>query len=431
MKSNKYFFYSISILFLFRGVFSKYNLDFFSKIICEGLIFLWFLYVLTNPNFIFIKKPLKYGVLYLFWTALTAIIHHDNLYEYYSYSRYFLLSLMLLFISYNMYDFKRFTSFTLKAVDFFVLLQIIYCFFLFFTEGRLERNVGSMSSTGGSLATVWPLTFVPYYFLRFVIKGQWKNLFFIAGLIFLGYASGKRAVYFLIPISLFIIYYAFLGSKIFIKKKGIKRRVLFSGCFLFFVLLLGIASTESLSQGNGFSLESLTSAFNYVEEYSTQESAINGESIGRTSSTKNVFNGLWKDSNAFFGNGLTSVKGEFEFSKYNMGYGMTGLIRELISIGFIGGILYLLFYIILLAIMRKGKRYMLGLEFDKEVFWIWILGISGLISLLITALGYSRVFSQSLNPIVFVLISVGLSFKAIHITKLNFTSISTKEPNRI
>ena len=98
---------------------------------------------------------------------------------------------------------------------------------------------------------------------------------------------------------------------------------------------------------------------------------------------------------------------------------MTGLNRELISIGFIGGLLYILFYIKLLAMMSKGKHYMVGLAFDKEVFWIWILGVSGLISLLITALGYSRVFSQGLNPIVFVLIFVGISFRAIN--ELKFT----------
>lgn len=419
MKINKYFFYSISILFLFRGVFTLFNLDLFSKIISEALIFLWFLYVLKKPNFIFPRKPLQYGVLYLFWTAFAAIVNYDNLYEYYSYTRYFLLSLITLFISYNIYDFKRFISFTLKTIDFFVLLQITYCVFTFFTEGRLERNVGTMSSTGGSLATVWPLTFVPYYVLRFVIKGQWKNLAFVIGLVFLGYASGKRAVYFLIPISLIIIYYAFLGSKIFIYNTRIKPRLLLSISFLFFVLLLGISGTESLAQGNGFSLNSLDSAINYIGDYSTQESVLNGESIGRTSSTKNVFNGLWKDNNAFFGNGLTAVKGEFKFSKYKVGYGMTGLNRELISIGFIGGLLYILFYIKLLAMMSKGKHYMVGLAFDKEVFWIWILGVSGLISLLITALGYSRVFSQGLNPIVFVLIFVGISFRAIN--ELKFT----------
>ncbi len=414
MKTSIYFFYTISALVLFRGVFAFFSLDFFSKLLSEALILAWFIYEFKKPKYLFSKSIKFYAFLYLLWIGFVAILGGDNLYEYYLYSRYFILSFMMLYISYNIYDFKRYTSFTLKAIDLFVLLQIIASVVFFFALGRLERIVGTMSTSGGSLATVWPLTFAPYYFLRYVIKGQWKDIGFIAGLVFIGFASGKRAVYFLIPISLIIIYYVFLGSKLFFKKKGIKRRVLFSAGFLFFALLLGISGTESLAQGNGFSLKSLDSAINYAEKYSTNKNVMNGESIGRTSSTINTFNALWIGSNPIFGNGLTALKGEITYSRYEVGYGVTGLIRELISVGFIGGIIYILFYIKLLAMMRKGKRYMLGSLFDKEVFWIWILGISGLTSMLITILGYSRVFSQSLNPIIFVLISVGISFRAIN-----------------
>jgi hypothetical protein len=414
MKNRILFFYTISLLVLFRGLFASFNLDFVSKFLSEALIILWLFLESKNTKFIFSKTILLYGVLYLFWTVLVTILFSDNLYEYYLYTRYFMLSFMMMYISYNIYDFKQYTRFTLKAIDLFVLLQIIASVLLFFTLGRLERNVGTMSTSGGSLATVWPLTFAPYYFLRFVIKGQWKDILFLAGIVFIGFASGKRAVYFLIPVSLIIIYYGFLGAKIFMKKKVIRRRLLFSVSFLFFVLLLGVSGTESLAQGNGFSLESLTSAFNYVGEYSNKENVMNGESIGRTSATKSTFNALWSDSNYLFGNGVTTLKGEITYSRYNVGYGVTGLIRELISVGLIGGIMYLLFYMKLFVMMRKGKHYMLGLAFDKEVFWIWILGISGLISILITIVGYSRVFSQSLNPIIFVLISVGLSLRAIN-----------------
>ena len=414
MKTRIHFFYAISTLVFLRGVFSLYNLDYFSKFLSEALIILWLLYELKKSKFIFSKSIRLYAFLYLLWTGLVALIYGESIYEFYLYTRYFILSFMLLYVSYNIYDYKKYTSFTLKTIDLFVLIQIIASVFLFFTVGRLERNVGTMSTTGGSLATVWPLTFAPYYFLRFVVKGRWKDIGFVTGLVFIGFASGKRAVYFLIPLSLIIIYYIFLGSKIFMKKKGIRRRVLFSVSVLFLVLLLGISGTESLAQGNGFSLESLNSAFNYAGEYSTKENVMNGESIGRTSSTLSTFNALWMDSNAFFGNGLNTLKGEITYSRYNVGYGVTGLIRELISVGLIGGILYILFYIKLLAMMRKGKRYMLGWAFDKEVFWIWILGISGLTSMFITIVGYSRVFSQSLNPIIFVLISVGISFRAIN-----------------
>ena len=355
-----------------------------------------------------------YGILYLLWTVLAAILANENLLEFYIYSRYFILSFMVMYISYNIRDIKQYTRIILKAIDIFVLVQIISSVILFFAIGRLERNVGTMSTSGGSLATVWPLTFAPYYFLRYVIKGQWKDIIFITGLVFIGFASGKRAVYFLIPISLIVIYYGFLGSKILLRKKTIRRRVLFSGGFLFIVLLFGISRTQSLAQGHGFSLEALNSAVNYAREYSTNESVVSGESIGRTSSTLNTFKELWTDTNTFFGNGLATLKGEITYSRYKVGYGVTGLMRELISIGLIGGFLYLLFYVKLLAMMRKGKRYILSLDNGEEVFWIWLLGVSGLISILITIVGYSRVFSQSLNPIIFVLIAVGISFRVIN-----------------
>ena len=406
-------------------MFSLYNLDYFSKFLSETLIILWFFFESRKPKFLFSKTILLYAVLYLFWTGLVTALARDNLYEYYIYNRYFILSFMMLYISYNIYDIKRYMSFILKAIDVIVILQIIASLFLFFNEGRLERNVGTMSSSGGSLATVWPLTFVPYYFLRFVVKGQWKDFLFITGLVFIGFSSGKRAVYFLIPLSLIIIYYSFLGSKIFLMKKGIKRRVVYSVIFLFLVLLSGISGTESLAQGNGFSLESLNSAFNYAGKYSTNKSVINGESIGRISSTLSTFNSLWLDSNTFFGNGLTTLKGEITYSRYFIGYGVTGLIRELISVGLIGGILYILFYIKLLAMMRKCKGYMYGWAFDKDVFWIWILAISGLISMFITIVGYSRVFSQSLNPLIFVLIAVGISLRVIN--ELNHIQKSIKK----
>ena len=68
---------------------------------------------------------------------------------------------------------------------------------------------------------------------------------------------------------------------------------------------------------------------------------------------------------------------------------------------------------------------MYGWAFDKDVFWIWILAISGLISMFITIVGYSRVFAQSLNPIIFILIAVGISLRVIN--ELNYIQKSTKK----
>ena len=127
MKTSIYFFYTISALVLFRGVFAFFSLDFFSKLLSEALILAWFIYEFKKPKYLFSKSIKFYAFLYLLWIGFVAILGGDNLYEYYLYSRYFILSFMMLYISYNIYDFKRYTSFTLKAIDLFVLLQIICC----------------------------------------------------------------------------------------------------------------------------------------------------------------------------------------------------------------------------------------------------------------------------------------------------------------
>ena len=192
----------------------------------------------------------------------------------------------------------------------------------------------------------------------------------------------------------------------------------FSVIILFVALVFGIANTESLAQGQGFSLKGIQNSFNYLQEYTTQESKIDRTSTGRTSTTINTFNALLSNSGKIYGNGLVSLRGEITFYKYDVSYGVTGLVRELICVGIVGATLYMLFYIKLLLMMREGKRYMFGMAFDKNIFWIWILGISGVIALIITVLSYSRAFAQSLNPIIFVLIAVGISFRVIN--KLKF-----------
>ena len=126
--------------------------------------------------------------------------------------------------------------------------------------------------------------------------------------------------------------------------------------FLFVFLLLGISGTESLSQSNGFSLKSIATAISYAGEYSSQESVINGESIGRSGSTFNTINGLIENGDVVFGNGLKSLKGEIKFSKYEVGYGITGLIREIISLGFVGGLLYLLFFVLSVHTLPQGSH---------------------------------------------------------------------------
>ena len=183
--------------------------------------------------------------------------------------------------------------------------------------------------------------------------------------------------------------------------------------FLFFIILLGISRTQSLSQNQGLSIGTLNNAINYVGEYSTMES-YDGFSIGRVSTTQNAIESMLKDNDMFLGKGLTVFKGEITYSDYNIGYGITGFIRELISIGLPGSIIFILFYLKILFVLRKVKGLFLHDFFNHEFFWVWIFSISGLISVLITNVSYSRVFSQSLNPLFFIFISLGITYGVIN-----------------
>ena len=411
MKSRIQLYYLLSSLVLLRGLFWTFNLENLVKLLCEGIILIWFfLEVSKSRQEILLKAaPFAIAFSYLLWTGLISLVFNESILEYYLYSRYFILGFLMMLICFNSNSLKRLMRSFLKSIDFFVFVQFIACLILFLSLGRLERYVGTMSSSGGSLATVWPLTFAPFFFLRYVVRGRRLDLFLLITLIFMGYASGKRAVYFLIPVSIFTILIFYLGWGNLLKSKKSFIRVIYSVVFLFVFLLLGISGTESLSQSNGFSLKSISTAISYAGEYSNQESAINGESIGRSGSTFNTINGLFNKGNVLFGNGLKSLKGEISFSKYDVGYGITGLIRELISLGLVGGLLYLLFFVSLFLRLRSMRSRILKFHYDSDLFWIWILAGTGLVAILITYVGYSRVFSQTLNPLIFIMMCVGIS----------------------
>lgn len=409
MKFRSLIFWTISALILLRGVMGLFSLETESKLLTEGLIVLWILIELSNKQANFIKLGFRSTQIYVFWVFVVAV-YHSELVEIYMYIRYTLLGLLVLHMMYSLNYGQKFERLFVKYIDWIVISQIIASIISFVLLGRLERNVGTMSISGGSLATVWPLTFAPYYYIRYILTGNKKYLIIVLGLVFMGFASGKRAVYFLIPASILIISVLFRRNT----KRKDKRspiRWLISLSMLFFGLLAGIAGTKSLSQSNGFSFRSIGSAFSYVEEYSTAESAIDGNSIGRTSSTKTAFKSLLNDDSAWFGNGLTALKGEISYSSYGIGYGITGLLRESISLGLIGGLAFLSIYFSFLIGLWRMRIRLHQAARDTDKLLIWYLSVSGLIAMLITTIGYSRVFVQSFTPLFFIMIAVGISFK--------------------
>lgn len=402
-------FWTVSALILLRGSLGLFSLENLSKLLTEGLLILWLLIELARQPIMFIRQGFKSTLVYIFWIFVVAA-YHSEFVEIYLYVRYTLIGLLVVHTIYGLAYGQHFERLFLRSIDWIVVSQIIASIISFVFLGRLERIVGTMSISGGSLATVWPLTFAPYYYFRYILSGKKSYILIVLGLVFMGFVSGKRAVYFLIPLSIIIISFLFRRTAVRKDKLSPFRRLI-SLSILFIGLLAGIAGTESLSQSNGFSFKSIGSALSYVEEYSTAESVIDGNTIGRTSSTRTAFKSLLNGSGAIFGNGLGVLKGEIGYSAYGIGYGLTGLLRESISLGVIGGWAYLsIYFSFLMGLWRMRIRIHLESQ-DSDRVLIWYLSISGLIAMLVTIIGYSRVFSQSFTPLFFIMIAVGISFK--------------------
>lgn len=91
---------------------------------------------------------------------------------------------------------------------FWVQILISVLKFILFNGRQIESLVGSMSIIGGAMGTTIPiLGFIVLWFYRNG-KMSWKDWLFVAGLLLVGFTTGKRAVWFILPfvIAAFMVY---------------------------------------------------------------------------------------------------------------------------------------------------------------------------------------------------------------------------------
>lgn len=396
-------------LIMTSGIFNALGLEIYRKFLVDLTLFISAFWAFQRVSVSSNRWVVILFILYVLSVCFSGVVHDDSSINLYRYLRYFIFGFVVFLIAksafYSEHDLRNF----IRVIDIVVCIQIVASIVSFSVNGRLERIVGTMSTSGGSLATVWPLVFAPYYILRTLFTGRWSNLLFVAGLLFIGYASGKRAVYFLVPLSTLSILFFGVGRRMMLGFKGFARRSVLVSIVVVLFLFVGISGTQSLAQSNGFSFTAFNSAINYASQYSTAESAIDGTTIGRASSTVAAVTSVLNGDVPIYGFGVSDLIGESGFSQLNIGYGITGLIRELLSVGIIGALLYFLFYLVL-ARRTIRLRSRLSHFTNKNIFYLWLLSVSAHLSLLITFFGYSRVFAQSMNPLFFIMASMGLLF---------------------
>ena len=295
---------------------------------------------------------------YFIWDAL--YMNDDTfLMTFSQYSMYYVPFAALLVFGYYHHRNPTNTVYCNKFFTEFILIQIIsgVVKFILLPGHMLEGMVGTFGGIGGGGAgTSFPLVALAWVLLNsnMDIKG-WKSWLFVAGLMMVGIATGKRAVIFLFPVF-------FLILAMYVARKRYKRGVVISTILivpLFFYF--GLRLTPSLNPEKKFwgSFDP-EYALNYAEDYSMgveNKQGDRGEGNGRVGAVKLMLKRIVDIDNYsqeyWFGNGLARLYApprHFHYSgrKDNFGVNgrgaMTGFVLLYLAIGIIGIIMFFVYY---------------------------------------------------------------------------------------
>ena len=235
---------------------------------------LWVTYLVVKLK---VWDVIKGRMQVLLWTFVVFSVYFiwDGLYmnddtflmTFSQYSKYFVpFATILLFAHYH----NRTPAFTVYFNRFFgefILIQIISAIvkYALFRLNYWEGMVGTFGGIdGGGAGTSFPLVALAWVLVNtnMEIKG-WKSWLFVAGLLLIGIATGKRAVIVLFPVF-------FLLFAIYVAQKRYKRGVVISTLLLIpLFIYLGLRLTPSLNPDHKvWGRFDSKFALHYAEDYS-------------------------------------------------------------------------------------------------------------------------------------------------------------------
>ena len=248
-----------------------------------------------------------------------------------------------------------------------IIVQIFLSIFKYLRYNMIEGIVGTLSSSGGAIATTFPvyaIILIWLYRKGFLKRTDW---ILMIGIFFIGFSSNKRALWFILPIMLFLIF-------IYIPRKKVLRKIAFLLPFLPLIFYVGVRLNPTLNPERKVwgSFD-----FNYMMDYTTDyslgtESKRNDEmAYGRVSSTilliKKIIS-LNYSNDDLFGIGQTVTRSTTykEFLAYNTGLGnkvaMNGFYRSYLTAGIISVFAILIWFWLMIKYVHN-KRLRLVLIF--------------------------------------------------------------------
>lgn len=276
-----------------------------------------------------------------------------------------------------------------------IIIQVLLSILKLFILGVQESIVGTVSYIGGGSATLLPV--LGFIFIWLERKGELRRKDWILAilLLFIGFTSNKRAVWFIMPAIIFTF-------MVFVKRVRIKAQtILYIILLIPIITYIGIRLNPTLNKEHKYwgSFDPKFT-YNYIMYYNF--GANNGEQNNKLNTGKGrggvtmmlinkTFNNEQFSKEDWLGYGLTEMYttdyGTFDDDKFgiNSKGAITGIFQTYISTGYIG-IISSLFYIFSTLFLIKEIRIRLviiGLFIWEYFFYIGMLFNLQVISILL------------------------------------------------
>jgi hypothetical protein len=304
-------------------------------------------------------------IIFTLFTFFASVANNTGTIAWVKYIRFFLYFYLLYASLWNSQLTNKQWLTLLKFGIFLILIQGLGSAFNIFVLGqRIEGHVGLMSTLGGTTASTFPLVIVSIITVLFLFarkqgrKFNWILLLTIVSAVLVGYGSGKRAIFFTIPlfisITTLISFFYQKGNAVFYRKIiGIVLIAILSVPLYIFGITTSKGFNYDLS-GNENKLEVLITALTYAQEYEESTSQY-GTTTGRSGTTLQVINDSFSSFDKFlFGYGFRSHKDESTAYAIGFTYGIVGFTRDIISGGWL---VMLLTFLIISKIILANKSY--------------------------------------------------------------------------
>ena len=303
--------------------------------------------------------------------ALDNLMIHTNalLFVFSQYSRYYVPFVCLcLFIHYARKDIIYLHYFN-HLLGLLLLIQVGMSVYKYILFGHYwEGMVGTFGSLrGGGSGTSFPLVALCWVAINSNMDiRKWKSWLFIAGLLLVGIATGKRAVIILFPILFMIL-------SVYVCKKKYSHRVWIVIAAAPLLFYLGVRLTPTFNPENkvwgSFDLEYM---MNYTENYAMGEVEEGEEReyytgrVGSALAFWNIFKAIESyTSQTLLGEGVerayATATDRGEYDQFGRDYGLshrgeiTGVLMLYIAVGIVGVILFVVYYCFLFKLV-KYKR---------------------------------------------------------------------------